>query len=98
MTPDDLVERVAMILMGRFMVSQEDAAHIWHGMYEPEKEQFRREARAAIAVALEEAAKVTEEKLASMPALTQSLYDVGYNVALYDTAAAIHAMIPKESE
>ena len=52
--PDDAVEAAAITLMGRLMVSQQDALHVWSGMYEPEKDQFRREARAAIAAALNE--------------------------------------------
>lgn len=50
--PDEVVEAAAITLMGRLMVSQQDALHVWSGMYEPEKEQFRREARASIAAAL----------------------------------------------
>ena len=50
--PDEAVEAAAIILMGRLMVSQQDAHHVWSGMYEPEKDQFRREARASIAAAL----------------------------------------------
>lgn len=50
--PDEVVEAAAITLMGRLMVSQQDALHVWSGMYEPEKEQFRREARAAFAAAL----------------------------------------------
>jgi hypothetical protein len=50
--PVEVVEAAAVTLMGRLMVSQQDALHVWSGMYEPEKEQFRREARAAIAAAL----------------------------------------------
>ena len=50
--PDEVVEAAAIVLMGRLMVSQQDALHVWSGMYEPEKDQFRREARAAIAAAL----------------------------------------------
>jgi len=50
--PDEVVEAAAITLMGRLMVSQQDALHVWFGMYEPEKDQFRREARASIAAAL----------------------------------------------
>lgn len=50
--PPEVVEAAAIILMGRLMVSPQDALHVWSGMYEPEKEQFRREARASIAAAL----------------------------------------------
>jgi hypothetical protein len=50
--PDEVVEAAAVTLMGRLMVSQQDALHVWSGMYEPEKEQFRREARAALAAGL----------------------------------------------
>jgi hypothetical protein len=50
--PDEVVEAAAVTLMGRMMVSHQDALHVWSGMYEPEKDQFRREARAAIAAAL----------------------------------------------
>ena len=50
--PPEVVEAAAVTLMGRLMVSREDAARLWAGLYEPEKEQFRREARAAIAAAL----------------------------------------------
>jgi hypothetical protein len=50
--PDEAVEAAAVTLMGRLMVSHNDALHVWSGMYEPEKDQFRREARAAIAAAL----------------------------------------------
>ena len=50
--PDEVVEAAAITLMGRLMASQQDALHVWSGMYEPEKEQFRREARASIAAAL----------------------------------------------
>ena len=50
--PDEVVEAAAITLMGRLMVSQQDALHVWSGMYEPEKDQFRREARASIAAAL----------------------------------------------
>jgi hypothetical protein len=46
--PHEVVEAAAVTLMGRLMVSQQDALHVWSGMYEPEKEQFRREARAAL--------------------------------------------------
>ena len=52
MIPDEVVEAAAITLMGRLMVSQQDALHVWSGMYEPEKDQFRREARASIAAAL----------------------------------------------
>ena len=52
MIPPEVVEAVAVTLMGRMMVSHQDALHVWSGMYEPEKDQFRREARAAIAAAL----------------------------------------------
>ena len=45
--PDEALEAAAIVLMSRLMVSQQDALHVWSGMYEPEKEQFRREARAA---------------------------------------------------
>ena len=50
--PREVVEAAAIVLMSRLMVSQQDALHVWSGMYEPEKEQFRREARASIAAAL----------------------------------------------
>ena len=50
--PDEVVEAAAITLMGRLMVSQQDALHVWLGMYETEKDQFRREARASIAAAL----------------------------------------------
>ena len=50
--PDEAVEAAAVTLMGRLMVSQQDALHVWSGMYEPEKDQFRREARAAIVSAM----------------------------------------------
>ena len=50
--PPEVVEAAAIVLMGRLMVSQQDALHVWSGMYEPEKDQFRREARASIAAAL----------------------------------------------
>jgi hypothetical protein len=50
--PDESVEAAAVTLMGRMMVSHQDALHVWSGMYEPEKDQFRREARAAIAAAI----------------------------------------------
>ena len=53
MIPDEVVEAAAITLMGRLMVSQQDALHVWSGMYEPEKEQFRREARASIIAALQ---------------------------------------------
>ena len=52
MIPDEVVEAAAIVVMGRLMVSQQDALHVWSGMYEPEKDQFRREARASIAAAL----------------------------------------------
>lgn len=52
MIPDEVVEAAAIILMGRLMVSQQDALRVWSGMYEPEKDQFRRESRAAIAAAI----------------------------------------------
>lgn len=45
--PPEALEAAAIVLMSRLMVSQQDALHVWSGMYEPEKEQFRREARAA---------------------------------------------------
>ena len=51
--PPEVVEAAAIVLMGRLMVGHQDALHVWSGMYEPEKEQFRREARASIAAALE---------------------------------------------
>ena len=51
--PDEVVEAAAVVLMGRLMVSREDALHVWSGLYEPEKEQFRREARAAFVAGLE---------------------------------------------
>lgn len=50
--PDEVVETAAINLMGRLMVSHQDALHVWSGMYEPAKYQFRREARAAIAAAI----------------------------------------------
>lgn len=50
--PDEAVEAAAIVLMGRLMVSQQDALNVWSGMYEPEKEQFRREFRAAIRAAI----------------------------------------------
>ena len=50
--PREVVEAAAIVLMSRLMVSQQDALHVWSGMYEPEKEQFRREARASLAAAL----------------------------------------------
>ena len=50
--PPEAVEAAAVTLMGRLMVSHNDALHVWSGMYEPEKDQFRREARAALAAAL----------------------------------------------
>ena len=50
--PPEAVEAAAITLMGRLMASQQDALHVWSGMYEPEKEQFRREARASIIAAL----------------------------------------------
>ena len=53
MIPDEVVEAAAITLMGRLMVSQQDALHVWSGMYELEKEQFRREARASIIAALQ---------------------------------------------
>lgn len=53
MVPDEVVEAVAIVLMGRLMVSRQDARYVWSGMYEPEKEQFRREARAAFVAGLE---------------------------------------------
>ena len=46
--PPEAVEAAAIVLMGRLMVSQQDAQHVWSGMYEPEKDQFRREATAAL--------------------------------------------------
>jgi hypothetical protein len=52
MIPPEVVEAAAVTLMGRMMVSHQDALHVWSGMYEPEKDQFRREARAAIAAAI----------------------------------------------
>lgn len=50
--PDKVVEAAAVTLMGRLMVSRQDALHVWSGMYEPEKDQFRREASVAIAAGL----------------------------------------------
>ena len=52
MIPPEVVEAAAVTLMGRMMVSHQDALHVWSGMHEPEKNQFRREARAAITAAL----------------------------------------------
>lgn len=46
--PDEVVDAAAVTLMSRLMVNQQDALHVWSGMYEPEKEQFRREARAVL--------------------------------------------------
>ena len=51
--PDEVVETAAVVLMGRLMVSRADALLVWSGMYENEKEQFRREARAAVVAGLE---------------------------------------------
>lgn len=51
--PFDVVEAAAVVLMGRLMVNRADALHVWSGLYEPEKEQFRREARAALVAGLE---------------------------------------------
>lgn len=61
--PDEVVEASAITLMGRLMVSQQDALHVWSGMYEPEKEQFRREARASIIAALNAWPGMTYERL-----------------------------------
>ena len=46
--PPEAAEAAAIVLMGRLMVSHQDALHVWSGMYEPEKDQFRREAAAAL--------------------------------------------------
>lgn len=50
--PDEVVEASAIVLMGQLMVRREDALHVWAGMHEPVKEQFRREARAAFVAGL----------------------------------------------
>lgn len=50
--PDEVVEAAAIVLMGQLMVRREDALHVWAGMHEPVKEQFRREARAAFVAGL----------------------------------------------
>lgn len=51
--PPEALEAAAVVLMGRLMMSREDAARLWAGLYEPEKEQFRREARAAFLAIVE---------------------------------------------
>ena len=63
MIPDEAVEAAAITLMGRLMVSQQDALYVWSGMYEPEKDQFRREARASIAAAINAWPGMTYERL-----------------------------------
>ena len=50
--PPEAAEKAAISLMGKLMVSNEDAQHLWDKLYEPEKNRFRLEAHTAIRAAL----------------------------------------------
>ena len=50
--PPQAVEAAAISLMGKLMVSNEDAQHLWDKLYEPEKNRFRLEAHTAIRAAI----------------------------------------------
>ena len=74
---NDLVERVA-----RALASFRSTEHDWE-RYEPK-------ARAAVRLALEEAAKACEAELVG----SFDQYSLGYNDGCKENAAAIRAMIP----
>jgi fructose 1,6-bisphosphatase len=92
MTPAELVERVAQGIAttqdddwnnpALFMADANDTA-------ESGREAYRDMAHAAIAIALEEAAKVAEERVA---------YSTGQAVIRDSIAAAIRAMIPNGND
>jgi len=79
MTPDDLVERVA-----RKLASFRSTEHDWE-RYEPK-------ARAAVRLALEEAAKACEAELVG----SFDQYSLGYNDGCKENAAAIRGMMEKK--
>jgi len=98
MTPDELVERVAKAMW---------MACDWGPMLKPyeevreaDKRVIRMEARAAIAVALEEAAKVCDEIETAEHRKWKQYADMmaqGASDGAGDCAAAIRALIKKES-
>lgn len=82
----DLRERVA-----RAMYEAEGGTK-WDVLENSNKTDYRNVATAAIAIVLDEAAKVVDDELASMPTATTDLYEAGYNIACREIAAAIRAL------
>ena len=75
--PPEAVEAAAIALMSRLMVSQQDAHHLWSGMYEPEKDQFRREARADVAPDVQDKLNAAVRKVMASPKLEEFLKQRG---------------------